>query len=90
MPYDGQLVLQILLSPAFLTLKHRRPIAIGEHLQFRECLAACEFVGLTATLDQAQSIIPKPSYPEATRKREEFHQRYGWVNEQLSDGGLRC
>ena len=80
--------LQILLSPAFLTLKQRRPIPIDKHPQFRECLTAGEFVGLTTSLDQAQSIIPNPTYPESEVKIQEFHSRYDWVGEQLSDGGL--
>lgn len=80
--------LRILLSPTFVTLKQREPTPGLRQPRFRECLAMSEFVGLTVGLDQAQSIIPKPSYPEATEKKEEFHHRYGWVNEQLSDGGL--
>ena len=80
--------LQILLSPAFVTLKMREPTPGLRQPRFRECLAVSEFVGLTTSLDQAQAIIPTPSYPEATKKKEEFHHRYGWVNEQLSDGGL--
>ena len=81
--------LQILLSPAFVTLKMREPTPGLKQPRFRECLAVSEFVGLTVSLDQAQAIIPKPSYPETTKKKEEFHNRYGWVNEQLSDGGLQ-
>ena len=80
--------LQILLSPAFVTLKMREPTPGVRQPGFRECLAVSDFVGLTVSLDQAQAIIPKPSYPETTKKKEEFHHRYGWVNEQLSDGGL--
>lgn len=80
--------LQILLSPAFVTLKQLEPTPGLRQPRFRECLAVSEFVGLTVSLDQAQAIIPKPSYPDASEKKEEFHHRHGWVNEQLSDGGL--
>jgi hypothetical protein len=79
--------LQILLSPHFLTLRHRRPPAKLNQPQFRECLAAGEFVGLTTSLDAARAIVPRPSYPESPEKIAEFHERYGWEHEPLSDGG---
>lgn len=80
--------LQILLSPHFLTLRHRQPTAKLRQPQFRECLAAGEFVGLTASLDASQAMIPLPPYPKSPEKIAEFHDRYGWDHEPLSDGGL--
>lgn len=80
--------LQILLSPAFVTLKQREPTLGLRQSGFLDYLAVSEFVGLTASLDHARAIIPTPSYPNASEKKEEFHHRYGWENEQLSDGGL--
>jgi len=77
-----------LLSPAFVTFKEQTSILRTKHPQLHECLETCDLVGLTASLDQAISIIPTPEYPEAASKIKEFHARYGWVNTQLSDGGL--
>lgn len=80
--------LQILLSPHFLTLRHRQPTAKLNQPQFQECMTSGEFVGLTTSLDAAQAIIPLPSCPESPEKIAEFHKRYGWEHEPLSDGGL--
>jgi hypothetical protein len=80
--------LQILLSPHFLTLRHRQPTAELRQPQFQDCLATGEFVGLTTSLDASQAMIPLPPYPKSPEKIAEFHERYGWEHEPLSDGGL--